>query len=336
MTLLWAFVRLGLGAALLLTGLRAAARVPEETAPATAREQQVFDEYIRRMQDNLFRVPLAVTEVLKSYTDRRGRGLELPPIDCRGYPGRKVDRLTVRITTGLRHWQPAYVHRKLSDRTQALYSWQVETEVQGKEKRAEASNFIMFDLHSFEQAEKEFGTFGVLTNLSSVYHELLHGQLQINAILSDKSWQARACACDFPTEESDADHRFIPALEKSFLVSLAKVNGFAIYEADGVYAADEEGNFSIIVRDDLLRAKLVNSRRATNSWRWITWDPVNVTRVDVSIEATPRGRYSNDIILRGKLEDPQKPGRFSLYVDPPAVLFLQHYTIEPKRRDAGR
>lgn len=63
-----------------------------------------------------------------------------------------------------------------------------------------------------------------------LYHELLHGQLMMDAMRGDENWQADFCSFHRPAAAerrmlgaSDADHRLIQALEDQFSAVLEKV-----------------------------------------------------------------------------------------------------------------
>ncbi|MFQ5825016.1 MAG: hypothetical protein ACE5JB_13260, partial [bacterium] len=128
------------------------------------------------------------------------------------------------------------------------YLWHPIINIEHEEKIITANNFIMLDPKVTDWQERK-PLFRPLADEALLYHELLHGQLLIDAV-SIKDWKDEVCNCNFDLSPRDADHEQIPELVYTYLQNLAALD-------EKVYtvtippqpAKDSNGNFEIAIVD---------------------------------------------------------------------------------------
>ena len=136
-----------------------------------------------------------------------------------------MERVSVTITTTLKAWDPAALRAQGSEqagagRESGAYLWNGFIRTGKDETTMEFSNALLFDPRAFKKPQ---GQLGALANQTLLYHELLHGQLLINAMKRDASWRENVCAGEGPDlGAADANHEHIPALEQTLARTLAE------------------------------------------------------------------------------------------------------------------
>ena len=146
------------------------------------------------------------------------------------------------------------------------------------------------------------------------YHELLHGQLMLDAITSSEKWRNDVCnktpSDSIDLSYSDKQHKVIGPVQTDFTKQLvSKNNGFFLNE---VIDSDESknGEFSknIINRLDL-------PEHLNNEIR-VTYRTTNIAEPSVTFPG-------NEINISGKLEDKSKSGTVWLYIFDDNVIFQE-------------
>jgi len=146
------------------------------------------------------------------------------------------------------------------------------------------------------------------------YHELLHGQLMLDAITSSEKWRNDVCnktpSDSIDLSYSDKQHKVIGPVQTDFTKQLvSKNNGFFLNE---VINSDESknGEFSknIINRLDL-------PEHLNNEIR-VTYRTTNIAEPSVTFPG-------NEINISGKLEDKSKSGTVWLYIFDDNVIFQE-------------
>jgi len=137
------------------------------------------------------------------------------------------------------------------------------------------------------------------------YHELLHGQLMLDAITSSEKWRNDVCnktpSDSIDLSYSDKQHKVIGPLQTDFTKQLvSKNNGVFLNEVINSNES-ENGNFSknIINRLDL-------PENLSNEIR-VTYRTTNIAEPSVTFPG-------NEINISGKLEDESKSGTVWLYI----------------------
>lgn len=189
------------------------ARTPELPLKApTPAERRMFSSLEERLDGVKGLLPRPVDDALASF-----RSSTAFTLDCEGSP------VTVSVRTRLRSWRKGLPEN-------GVYRWN------WSEKRDESGggtvvcdNEMALDTPTLTAAEKSGRDDRKKAALVLFYHELLHGQLLIDAIRGDDEWKALLCLTDRTPEEevrllapSDLDeHRVIPSLEEGLRSALS-------------------------------------------------------------------------------------------------------------------
>jgi hypothetical protein len=146
-----------------------------------------------------------------------------------------------------------------------------------------------------------------IDNLIIIYHELLHGQLMLDAISSSQEW--RNDVCNKTTEDkidysySDKQHIVIDPLQEKFADQL-------VSKKDGVFFLEEispgetqNGEFSKKITSRFDHIQLANSGIK------VTYRGINTNDLTVTFP-------NDDVTISGTLNDETKPGKVWLYAFP--------------------
>ena len=137
------------------------------------------------------------------------------------------------------------------------------------------------------------------------YHELLHGQLMLDAITSSEKWRNDVCnktpSDSIDLSYSDKQHKVIGPLQTDFTKQLvSKKNGVFLNEVINSNES-ENGNFSKNILNRLeLPENLSKEIR-------VTYRTTNIAEPSVTFPG-------NEINISGKLEDKSKSGTVWLYI----------------------
>jgi len=208
-------------------------------------EEEIFNDILARLIENVGSMPIKVLlpgpgdDVIDSLT-----GPVTKEFVCPGCPESLVAKVTVTIRTTRVDWDPTLIKEEKAQDDIGYYCWVHKSKYEKcHDKIITCDNFIMLDpaVTKDDEADPPIGT---LVNEGLLYHELLHGQLLINA-MDTPAWQTKACNCEFDSEPMDEDHSEIDPAVNSYLD--ARVAGMAdvkVVEVDPK-KAKENGEFEI-------------------------------------------------------------------------------------------
>ncbi|MCH7680051.1 hypothetical protein IID10_11935 [candidate division KSB1 bacterium] len=262
----------------------------EKPQKPTIIERLEFNGRLRILRNHSGLIPRKVDDVIRSFKDT-----VRVSYDCPG--GSKFRKVYINVTTRHIKWD-----RNLSvgeeqfyipGKTVGYYIWQPTILMKGKEKRIYANNFVMFTL---ETPGKQMSS-TPLVDEAIFYHELLHGQLLLDA-MKTKEWRKKVCDGDFDMGPSDSNHKRIPELVQNYLRSVAAIT-------DHVYAvsilpqqASSTAYFEIqIGRTDILKNK--------KKWQTFTYYPSGSNVDPNSFTIQPKG---TKVMASGKLIDKNQKG----------------------------
>ena len=263
-----------------------------QTAPLGPNNPQrnLFESNLNKLQN--VTLPTEVNEIVGTLS----QPLEMSFSCAQGSP---VERVSISITTTLRAWNPA-LQNQAGDRA-GVYLWNGRVQTGPQEKMMTFDNTLAFDPSFFTQAQSPLQA---LTDETLVYHELLHGQLLVNA-MKTSSWRENVCACNGPNlAPSDSDHTEIPGLEQTlaeqiaadepslFALNIAPQNGQSFSKTLG--AAD-----SLLGGGRAFRATFHTS----------TGSNVQVNSLQVGLE-------NDEVIVRGQLDNPAEAGFVVVQLQP--------------------
>ena len=247
-------------------------------------------------------LPEGVGDVVESLSQPVTFSFECPQ-------GSAVGRVSVSVTTTLKAWDPAALRAQGSEgsagRESGAYLWNGFIRTGNGETTMEFSNALLFDPRAFKEPQ---GPLGALTNQTLLYHELLHGQLLINAAQRDASWRENACAGEGPDlEAADANHEHIPALEQTLAQTLAENAPDVFALSISPEEADAHGNFSVALGP---AAELLGGSRSFSvSFLFDTGSNVQQDETEVAFEG-------GEVVVTGRLADPARSGFMLLALEP--------------------
>ncbi len=226
--------------------------------------------------------------------------------------GDPVARVSVSVTTTLKAWDPAAVEAQASGRgtggESGAYLWdgaiRTRTGAQTSEKEMVFSNALLFDPKALAEPQ---GPLGELSNQTLVYHELLHGQLLLNA-MKREDWRASACKRNSPDlSAADANHERIPKLEQRLAQTLAAraPNMFALDVPP--QGANRQGRFSVTLGS--VTELLGDSRSFSVSFLFDTGSNIQQGKTEVALE-------DGKVVVTGNLSDPARAGFVLLGLEP--------------------
>ena len=273
--------------------VRAACDAP---TPADGEQLTIFNNKMTRLNDHASLWPYPVTGVINSFSQILTKQFNCPP-------GSAVDRVIINITT-----RPVLWDRACAEEGKAgTYGWVVgiPPDIVNGVKTYTATNWVMLD-PGVTRSDEDSGNqpCGVETDEALLYHELLHGQLQIDAMDTD-AWQTKACSCNFGLNSEASDHSMIGPLEEFYADAIAHPSSYRVARPlpDD---ADENGDFDID-----LGPWPKNPERA--------WFPFPDS-LDPNVEPPPTLRVTKTadghVHVKGRLHDKTKLGRFFVRIDP--------------------
>jgi len=226
--------------------------------PPTQAEQDLFDTLAGRVSGHSAQQPTDVSEKLQIIS---GGGLAIP-IDCSDIVGATVDEVDFIVLGGLikfDHVLAGQFVENASPDAEGYDIWQcnVTVELRGEKrvKVIQCEDRLMLNQPSLSQLESSDA--GMILSESVLYHELLHGQLLINAYTAvppaDDSFREKMCKSFQETDGQidltpiDADHQFIGDLEIEYIQEVGEAEGVAVSVEELMAASSDSCNFSIDV-----------------------------------------------------------------------------------------
>ena len=218
--------------------------------------------------------------------------------------GDPVARVSVSVTTTLKAWDPAAIEAQAWGRgtgeESGAYLWNgaisTRTGAQTSEKKMEFSNALLFDPRALTEPQ---GPLGELSNQTLLYHELLHGQLLLDA-MKRADWRESACKNSSPDlSAADANHGRIPELEQRLAETLAAraPNVFALNVPP--QGASRQGEFSVTL--DSVTQILGDSRSFSVSFLFDTGSNIQRGETEVALD-------DGQVVVKGKLVNPARAG----------------------------
>ncbi len=185
------------------------------------------------------------------------------------------------------------------------YSWQCKITTSSKGIiTMDCDNTIKLNPDVFAPVEKKDPRSQEIDNLVILYHELLHGQLMLDAITSSEEWRDDVCNKS-PEDKidysySDKEHIVINPLQTEFARQL-------VDQKNGIFFLEE---ISPSETNNGLFSKIIGDRQSfpilANSGIKITFRGINTNELDVTFP-------ESDISISGSLKDKSKEGIVWLY-----------------------
>ncbi len=262
----------------------------EKPQAPTIIERLEFNGRLRSLRKHEDLLPRNVDDVIRSFKDTVRVSYDCPK-------GSQFKKVYINVTTKHIKWDRSLTVGEgqfyVPDGTVGYYIWHPTFIMKGKEKRIYANNFIMFAL---ETAGKQMNS-TPLVDEALFYHELLHGQLLLDA-MKKKQWRKKVCDGDFDMGSSDSNHKRIPGLVQNYLRRAAAITGDVCAVSIPPQRTSSTAYFEIqIANTDIIENK--------KKWQAMTYYP-NGSNVDPnSFKIRPKG---TKLIASGKLIDKNQKG----------------------------
>lgn len=262
----------------------------------TSQEQDLYNDLHEEFEKlNLSKKD--VSDTLKSFSEP----IVIPfPCDA----GSLYSSVNATIQTKLARFDTSLSHTGGAI-TGGIYVWKCSIKVSDGKTTINCNNELMLNSDAILKSSEKDPEIKRAENLVVFYHELLHGQLMIDAIKSNESW--RDNTCNKPIQEdldysyTDAEHTVITPLQTEFASKL-------IEDAGGIFKVEEitpaqtsSGAFS----------KHVGS---LYDYPEYVKNGINISARSYNISDIQITSQKNDIMISGTLNDKTKTGIVWLYI----------------------
>jgi hypothetical protein len=189
--------------------------------------------------------------------------------------------------------------------TGGIYVWKCSITVSNGKMTINCNNELMLNAAALAASTEKDPEIKQIEDLVVYYHELLHGQLMIDAIKSSSSWQDYTCNTpiqqDLDYSYTDANHQVITPLQTEFAKRLIEDKGGYFEVQEITPDQTSAGAFSKLV------GSLYDYPQYVKSGINISARSYNVA--DIQIQS-----QKNDIYISGTLNDKTRSGIVWIYV----------------------
>ena len=261
----------------------------------TAQEQSIYD-FLKSEFTKLSIPKKDVTQILNSFSNPVS--IYIP---CNS--GDIYNSINATVQTKLASFDSSIAHQGGAI-TGGIYTWKCKTSVSNGKMTITCNNELMLNPTALAQNPNKDSTITKTENLVVFYHELLHGQLMIDAMQTNP-WQDYTCKSqisnDLDYSSSDADHKVITPLQTEFAKRLIEEDGgiFKVQEISPDQSSS--GAFSQKI------GSLYDYPQYVKSGINISARSYNVVNLQITSQ-------KNDIFASGLLNDKTKTGIVWLYV----------------------
>lgn len=268
-----------------------------EPREPTSSERKVFESELKQLLEHKDLLPYAVDEVIKSLTDTVEINFECGE-------GFRVNAVSIKMTTRLIKWDPNLTVSgqaiQAPENSAGFYVWRPLIRIQAKQKAIVATNMIFLDTEGMGKHKVPLP----FEEASILYHELLHGQLMIDAMM-EKDWRRQSCVCHFDTEPQDGEHLRIPHLIHIYFAKLAEQHP-DVYglEIPAQPEAESDGRFKIALAS-------LESVEENLKWDTVCFYP---ERSNIEPRSFSVVVEENELVATGRLADKADKGFMLVYL----------------------
>lgn len=256
--------------------------------PPTIQEQTLFNQLLAQLEKTT--VPKTdVTDVIQTF--------ERPLIISFSCNANDTNNFVVSvITTKLAKFDENNSHQDVV--TGGTYTWNCLVTTEAGKVTLQCNNELRLNPEILLNETDVNPTVHQVENQVILYHELLHGQLMIDAIKYPGTWRHEICnkTPQQPVDYSytDPDHKIINPLQTQFASELMEAQGGEVITKNVLPNDTENGRFAI---------------RVFNIYDY----PQFTTRGEVTLRAvnmddTKFGSFNNTVLLEGTLINKTEPG----------------------------
>lgn len=299
--------------------MQAMASPVDDQPPANANDTRLWNDIVQRLLNNRTKWPYPVNDALNSMSG------PLPPITfpCNNSKISGITGAVINIGTALKGWNVS-----IGENNDGYYYWAYDPARRvGTTKVVDVRNFVALNYSAVNPDESD--DIGKVLNEAIVYHELLHGQLLIDAMKTDTKWQDDYCNCTFRLDlaginGSSADN-----------ATLANQTHSQIYAYNGNYTDNVTSSmgytdirriqYTIVTKTDHFdeTIDISSSLVGKSSYGVIDGFPLDNNVMVGTVEAVGNGK----IRVTGTLNVPGQGGSIRVLVDPPSIMVIDDITI---------
>lgn len=189
--------------------------------------------------------------------------------------------------------------------TGGIYVWKCSITVSGGKMTVNCNNELMLNEPALSASTEKDPEIKQIENLVVFYHELLHGQLMIDAIKSSEPWHDHTCKTniqqDLDYSYTDAEHQTITPLQTEFAKKLIEDQG-------GFFKVEE------ITPDQTSAGSFSKKVGSLYDYPEYVKSGINISARSYNISDIKISSQKNDILISGSLNDKSKTGIVWLYI----------------------
>lgn len=212
------------------------------------------------------------------------------------------NQVITTVKTSLAKFDENTVHQDLV--TGGSYTWHCSQTIQTGKIFLDCNNELRINPKVVSNDTQTDPQLHSIENLVILYHELLHGQLMINAIKDSSIWQQEACNLqpggEIDYSFADPDHKIINYLQTQFASDLVDKAGGKMITKEISSDQTNNGTFTIKVFSFTDYPAFENSSK--------------ITLRTSNISENSFFQAKNDVFLSGYLKDNTKPGIVWIYI----------------------
>ena len=262
--------------------------------PPTKEEKDVFDQLLAQFE-TVNATKKDVSDVIETF--------QKPLVStslC--HPSDAYNQIITIVKTKLAKFDQSTVHQDLV--TGGSYTWHCSETMQGGKITLDCNNELRINPRIISNDTQIDPKLHDIENLVILYHELLHGQLMIDAINSSSLWQQETCNIksgeNIDYSYADPDHKIINYMQTQFASELVDKEGGKMITKEINPDETKNGTFTVKVLNFQDYPLFVNGAK--------------ITLRTNNISENSFFQVKNDVFLSGHLKDTTKSGLAWFYL----------------------
>lgn len=277
-----------------------------EYPPPSEDEKALFTEIFNRINNyGANNIPYGVGNIALSIDPNNigGGGSYKTSFKCP--EGSSVSSVNINVITKLVNWIP----KGECIGANACYWWDLENNpiIKDNIKNQTFTNYIMIDQKNMSKTDVNIG---MIFNEGVLYHELLHGQLQIDSPI----WRSRLCNCQNVDVQDEDMHKKIYKYEEDYTDGSFRKAGYVVIHK--AIKISDKSPWEYDLSKDLTSAGKNSGMVAGQS------------ALNVVINEKPTIQDKNLLKVNFALKPGVKEGFFTIYIDPTNYLIILDVTVE--------
>jgi hypothetical protein len=261
----------------------------------TSQEQDLYNK-LRAEFEKLTISKKEVTDALASFSEPITITF---PCDA----GSLYTHVGASISTKLARFDSNLAHKE-NTITGGIYVWKCNITISGGKMAINCDNEYMLNSDAILKSAEKNPDVKLVEDLVIFYHELLHGQLMIDAIRSNQAWHKDTCNKpidgDLDYSYTDANHQIIMPLQTEFASQLIEGLG-GVFQVEEILPSETaSGTFS-------KKVGTLYDYPDYKSGITISARSYNIANIEITSQ-------KNDIIISGTLNDKTRNGIVWLYI----------------------